>query len=277
MDPYCETCNSFLKLVSSCPRESVFDDGTSADKFAEVVWVFSSMFLYLAYAGLIIFAIFGRTSRVVILLFGLGIQQLFNDVVLKKSFAEVRPPGACSLSYGMPSGHSSFASFWATWLILEWVVFHEKVPFRKSKFDLPLRVLGILFSPLIPISRHFLNYHTVKQILYGLLDGAVLAILYFVVILALLYKDEGRFWGHKVSGFLKKIWFKDNLIGHETTILTNREEEAVQEQGHQENTQKEDAKIEIEPKTKHVLVLPLREGIQRLICKRKGKITSNTN
>jgi len=282
MDSYCYTCNSFFKLISSCPRAYIFDDGTSSEKFLEVLWVASSAQLYFIYSLLVIFIIFRRTSRALLLLIGLALQQFINDVIFKRSLAEARPPGACSHSYGLPSGHSSFASFLATWLILEWVMFHDKVPFRKSKFNLVFRVIGLIVCPFIPISRYFLNYHSVKQILYGTLDGFVLAILYFTLVVALLYKDEGRFWGYKVTNLLQKVWFRDNFIDHEMVIVGEPklidEDAPSQEQSNldnQTNLQKENSKLEFTQKTQDQLILPLREGVEKLIFQNKVASSSH--
>jgi len=276
MDPYCYTCNSFLKLISSCPRPYVFDYGTNSEKFLEVLWVASSAQLYFIYSLLVIFIIFRRTSHALVLLIGLALQQFINDVIFKRSLAEARPSGACSHSYGLPSGHSSFASFLATWLILEWVMFHDKVPFRKSKFNLVFRIIGLIVCPFIPISRHFLNYHSAKQILYGTLDGFILAILYFALVVVLLYKDEGRFWGRKVTSILRKVWFKDNFIDHEIVIVgepkLSADETPSQEQStleKQSNVQKDNSKLEFTQKTQDQLILPLRKGVEKLIWKKE--------
>ena len=81
---------------------------------------------------------------------------------LKKIFKIGRPEGACSTTYGMPSGHSCFVVSMATWYILEMINFDNKAPFKQTfgyKFE---KYLMFIVCLLVPFSRVYLNYHTIN-------------------------------------------------------------------------------------------------------------------
>lgn len=273
MNPYCDTCFVLFKFLQSCPRSSVFAEGTDGEKFLEILWVLGSLFPFIIYLGLLLFIIFGRTSRVLFLMTSFGFMQVINDILLKRNLAEARPTGSCSDSYGLPSGHAAFAACWLTWLVLEWVMFHDKVPFKRSRFHVAIRTIGILVVPIVPISRYYLQYHSVKQICYGLLVGFIWALVYFWVTLTLLHRNEGKFWSIRVTAILKKVKFTDNMMSYEiveTTTLLVLSKADKEQQVDQESSEEEIKSEDIEAQAKEEkklpkLILPLREGIRRFI------------
>jgi len=258
MNPYCDTCFFILKAFASCPRSYIFSEGNFGEILLEIIWVASSLLLPLLYAGLVLFTIIKRTSRVAFFLISLGIMQIFNDTLLKRVLAEDRPHGACSESFGLPSGHSAFSASFFVWLLLEWVLFHDKVPFKTYRFHVVMRTLAILLIPLVPISRYFLNYHSVKQICLGVLVGSVCAIMHFLIVTVIIHRNEGKFWNSRMVVVLKKIGFKDNFLIVE---LVEEQEQAKQEDLEEQKEQKVAA-----DKT-HKITLPLREPIRKLFWK----------
>jgi len=304
MDSYCSNCFIIFRFLDSCPRPEVFQHGSAVDIGLEVLWVFGSLLPPIIYASLLIYTLMGRTSRVLIFLTSLAIQQILNELILKKIFAEHRPTGACSTSYGFPSGHSAFTACWLTWLLLEWFMFHERVPFKKGKLYHFLLTLGIIVTPLIPISRYYLNYHSVKQICFGLLTGFLCALIYFAIIVTLIHLNEGHFWSKRVTRALKKIKFTENFLHYEEILIEKvnacvgvplelakepakehakmpskevtqesiDEGSAIESPKQGENVVEPSSPIaDIEAQAvhqpkEHRIVLPLREGIRRLIC-----------
>jgi membrane-associated phospholipid phosphatase len=254
MNPYCNSCFFLFKLFDSCPRSHIFTEGNFSDIFLEIIWLTSSLLLPIIYASLVLFTIFRRTSRVVLVLFSLAIQQLLNELILKRIIAESRPHGACSTSYGLPSGHSAFAASFFTWLMLEWILFHDKVPFKKARFHVVLRTLALIAFPLIPVSRYFLNYHSVKQICLGVLVGSVCAVIHFAIVIAIIHRNEGKFWSSRMIIILKKIGFKDNFL-----II-----EVIEDK---EYAKQEDFEAQKTAVKEHKITLPLREPIRRLFWK----------
>lgn len=255
MNSYCDSCFFLFKLFDSCPRASVFKEGDFSDIFIEIVWLISSLLPPIIYAGLLLFVIVSRTSRVAFFLFNLAVIQILNEVILKKIIAESRPRGACSNSYGLPSGHAAFAASLITWLLLEWIMFHEKVPFKTYKYHVILRTMALLAIPFIPISRYFLNYHTAKQIGLGIATGTICAMIHFMIVTAIIHQNEGKFWSSRMIVILKKIGFKDNFL-----IIEVIEEDV-------EYVKQEDIEAQREVVKKYKITLPLREPIRRLFWK----------
>jgi len=210
--PYCDTCFPAFKALGSCPRSYIFDQEEFLPKVLEIIWTTASLSIFVILAALISYTIFARSSRVLFLLTSLVLQQTINEAILKNIFAEDRPPGACSRTYGLPSGHSSFAASWALLLTLEWFLYHDKVPFKTGRFYEPLRIVGILVMPFVPISRYFLNYHTPKQIYCGLLTGFAITSLYFYGIMTLMHKDNGKLWGSKIAQQFKRLNVEENIV-----------------------------------------------------------------
>jgi membrane-associated phospholipid phosphatase len=170
-DPLCPSCNFLLKKLDSCPYDKALVDGGMFDMLIQFIWVASSVLPFVIILGLGIRLAKRRTPRYLLITICLVVQVAVNEVILKHLFKDPRPFGACSKSFGFPSGHASFASFFLTWLVFETLYISKHATFKKSKHYLPLRNLGLICCPLVPISRWFLNYHTVEQILCGSLIG----------------------------------------------------------------------------------------------------------
>jgi len=230
----------------------VFEQGQAVEIVLEIIWLMSSLVLMFAYLALIFHILVKRISRVFFILLTLALQQLVNELILKRALAEARPLGACSHSYGLPSGHSSFAASFATWLILEWILFHEKVPFKTSKSYIALTTIAILATPLIPISRYYLNYHTIKQICFGVLSGFVCATVSFCILMAIVYRNNHRFENSMMTRLLRKLKFKDVYVSYETI---NEEQKSEQE----------DIEGQIKAKIQAKIIFPLRVKIHNFI------------
>jgi len=177
--PHCESCFFILKKLDSCPNTADLQDANIFDFLVQTLWVVSSIFPFILVAFFGAGLLKGRTPRLMLITGCLVVQVAVNELILKNIFAELRPTGSCSHSFGLPSGHSSFASFFMTWLILEGIYISEHASFKKEKYYIHLRNIGIFFSPLVPISRFFLNYHTVKQICAGMIIGFFVAVTCF--------------------------------------------------------------------------------------------------
>ena len=87
----------------------------------------------------------------------------------------------------MPSSHAQFVTFFSVYLALFLLLRHQPHPTHThtpltlfERFILSLLALASAAS--ISVSRIYLNYHTLKQVLVGCAAGAVLAISWFIVI-----------------------------------------------------------------------------------------------
>lgn len=172
--------------------------------------VLSSFLPYVIFILTVLISITRRTSRGLCWFVFLGMQQVLCDAT-KIMIAQARPPGACSIGFGLPSNHSSMVAAISTWLLLEWFLLEKNAPFRSWRFHKLLRNLALLFAPFVAISRHHLNYHTPGQILAGMMVGfcsasSVFAVLYYIIASKADYSNTifAKIW--------TKLGFTDNII-----------------------------------------------------------------
>ena len=207
MNSYCESCFFLFRILQTCPRSYIFNQGDTTEKITEILWVFGSLQPYVIGLGLVLYTFFKRSSRSFLILSNALITTFVCEVILKRILAEARPAGACSLSYGLPSGHSAFAAALLTWFSLEYIFLNKDAMFKMSGHYSILRNIAFILIPFNPISRYYLNYHHVKQIGYGLLTGFIITWIFFTVII-ITHKQNNRFW----SNLFYKLKLKDNFI-----------------------------------------------------------------
>lgn len=112
---------------------------------------------------------------------------LINEVLNKMVKCVVKQPrpefhkdfgiGTYGLSYGMPSAHSQFMGFFATYFACMVVL---KLPLRQWAKTLAVAVLAAACVG-VAFSRVYLLYHTPLQVAAGVLVGGVFGLMYFVV------------------------------------------------------------------------------------------------
>jgi len=224
---HCVPCRGLLKSIESCPRFDVFESGHFGLISLELLWVIASLVPVVVFSALVIHAITKKTLREFLILLNLSITQI-TCALLKRYFEQPRPLLACSTSFGYPSGHSGFTASLATWLILEAIMFHDQVPFKSWKFYSMFRNSLIVFAPFIPISRYFLNYHSIEQICYGLMTGFLCTVVYFGIVMStLMHQGNGRLYKSVVFKVSKKYRFQDNFVNYKT--IEERIEEKISE------------------------------------------------
>jgi len=210
---HCHSCFSVLKGLESCPRSHIMETGEFFSVSLEFIWVISSALPFLIFGAIALHAFTKKTSRGFLILTNLLLQQIMC-AVLKKFIAQHRPEMACSTSYGYPSSHSGFTASLALWLILEARLVHAKAHFKSCWTYTHMRNGFVLFAPLIPVSRYFLNYHSLEQICCGLIVGSMVTIPYFIMMHNLLSQKGNR---NIYSVMLVKTWqkysFQDNFLG----------------------------------------------------------------
>ena len=151
------------------------------------------------------------------LLVGCLFSSVFTSILKNRIIKEERPPRYDSteeeIEYGMPSNHSSFAFFCATFVILyilrgggswamkllpsykvpgqvstaiekKYITTHYKLIYHKLWFHLH-NLVTILVSLLLAIgcaySRVFLGYHTTKQVYAGSILGILLGVMWYAL------------------------------------------------------------------------------------------------
>lgn len=149
------------------------------DLFAKFIALFSLSPMVIS-ISLVTFLFCKRDIYSILLSIGLVLNFLLVQVE-KIIIKEPRPPGGPGqrslFQYGMPSMHCQFVAFFALFLtmclILRW---------RMSTF---LRVFyftvihGLLVATCV--SRVYLMYHTVRQVIVGVVMGAILGVAWFVI------------------------------------------------------------------------------------------------
>lgn len=124
-----------------------------------------------------------REIEPVVVVGGHLVGEVLNKIV-KRIIKQPRPDfhkefgsGSFSLGYGMPSAHSQFMGYFAAYFICI-VLFKVKHLRRYQRF------LGCAFlvvaSILVASSRVYLLYHTVQQVVVGVMLGALLGLVYFI-------------------------------------------------------------------------------------------------
>ena len=94
-------------------------------------------------------------------LIGLLGNEVINQI-LKRTLKHQRPPESERRDYGMPSSHSQFISFWAIYWLL------HNIPTLS-------RVMIISVAIVVAYSRHHLCYHSLDQIIVGMVVGGMAA------------------------------------------------------------------------------------------------------
>jgi len=232
--------------------------------FLELFWVIASLVPVVVYSALVIHALAKKTWREFLILLNLSITQI-TCALLKRYFAQARPLLACSTSFGYPSGHSGFTASLATWLLLEAIMFHEQVPFKSGKFYSMFRNTLIVFAPAIPVSRYFLNYHSIEQICYGLMTGFLCTLVYFGIVMStLMHQGNGKLYKSVVFKVTKKYRFQDNFVKYKE--IEKKLEEEISEC----------AKQVKEIEDKHI-VHPVRSSVRGIIELGISRINSFQN
>eukprot|EP01025_Chloroclados_australasicus_P032938 TRINITY_DN3345_c1_g2_i2.p1 TRINITY_DN3345_c1_g2~~TRINITY_DN3345_c1_g2_i2.p1 ORF type:complete len:214 (-),score=9.24 TRINITY_DN3345_c1_g2_i2:21-662(-) len=175
------------------------------------------VFAYISLIPVILFVCLGSIvyySRQIHLIFVLvgGLLTELITVVLKKTLKQPRPEYACNMyeicgSYGMPSSHTSTMFYFAT-VYSMMTILQLKSKIKKLSLKLmfsspiPETIFIVVSAPLVGISRVYLGYHTVIQVLFGGVLGLVMGILWC----GLMMRVVGSF-----NQNTKKNWYFDVL------------------------------------------------------------------
>jgi len=120
--------------------------------------------------------------------------------------------------YGMPSSHAQFLAYFAVYATLFLLFRHKPRPIVKGSTHSPLLTsqriwisfLLLLVAAAVAESRIYLNYHTPKQVLVGVIAGTTCAIGWFSVIQYLRW--SGRFDRFLDSSAAQSIKIRDLTI-----------------------------------------------------------------
>lgn len=150
---------------------------------------FISVYFSLLPIGILIFYlswfIITREIEPVIIASGQVVNDLINNIV-KKLVKEERPfiiegfqQGGIRSGYGMPSAHSQFMGFFATYLMLR-VWLQWKGLTNERKIISTVLLYGV--AGCVVFSRVYLYYHSLKQVLVGICLGSFIGACYFIIV-----------------------------------------------------------------------------------------------
>ena len=251
-------------MMAACPNPAILHGPDLFQAFLEYTWAYASILPLIINIVQGIYFLGWRSSRTLFMVIAMVLHGWINTHILKKAFAESRPADSCTGGYGLPSGHSGFAIGLAMWLVLEMVLLHDKVPFKKGKGYKLMTILYLMVAPVISISRVYLHYHSMKQILWGAVTGIVIYSAWFLVMLVIVNKNEGKFWSGLTRGLRHRGIMEENILGFSESngeVLMNDIEKRPDQEGG------EDQELKV--------VLPLKESIRNLIWKRGKSQGSN--
>jgi dolichyldiphosphatase len=145
----------------------------------------SSLLPFGILSGFVALILFRRDLHTITFFFGTTLNEVLN-LVLKYTFCEARPMQRSVLytEYGMPSSHSQFMWFFATYMV--YFVFIRLQHMNNNSvlenaWKTVITVGCVSMAAVVTISRVYLQYHTWKQVLSGALVGFLFGSLWFAV------------------------------------------------------------------------------------------------
>ncbi|ETW01234.1 hypothetical protein H310_06820 [Aphanomyces invadans] len=122
----------------------------------------SPVFIMVMYATLLVFQ---RDLHIAFLLLG------------QRTIDQKRPDGADMEDAGMPSAHSQFMAFFATYVVL----YTSNRMSKRREWEQKLAIVGVIvLALLVFVSRIRLGYHSIAQVLVGATVGAGTGILWYI-------------------------------------------------------------------------------------------------
>ncbi|KAL4995868.1 hypothetical protein BDV10DRAFT_173780 [Aspergillus recurvatus] len=103
------------------------------------------------------------------------------NFALKRIIKEERPKQMFGKGYGMPSSHAQFVAFFAVYLGLFLIFRHTPNGANQGIMSRMIASFGITLGAMaVAVSRIYLTYHTVRQVLAGCAVGVVFALFWFI-------------------------------------------------------------------------------------------------
>ncbi|KAJ1966318.1 hypothetical protein GGI12_000161 [Dipsacomyces acuminosporus] len=157
-----------------------YQDGDHVGMFLALISLFPIFFIVME-ATIVLSR---REMAGVLLLVGQLLNEGFN-LALKEAIQQERPHVELGDGYGMPSSHSQFMGFFISYTTL---YLENKIttnPVHKRLVQLGALALGVL----VAVSRVYLHYHTVPQVLAGSAAGLISGCVWYLLTELGLYKS----------------------------------------------------------------------------------------
>ncbi|EPS40680.1 hypothetical protein H072_5482 [Dactylellina haptotyla CBS 200.50] len=132
------------------------------------------------------------------------------NFILKRLIKESRPTNLKGKGYGMPSSHTQFMFFFATYISL-WIAVRNRFLPKFVKLVLPVGLFALAAG--VANSRVYLHYHTAKQVLVGVAAGVVIGLGWFVTTTLMRTLAGGVIWDLLLDNEVSKmLYVKDECI-----------------------------------------------------------------
>jgi membrane-associated phospholipid phosphatase len=167
-------CNILLYFMCCCPTQVINYFPPGSKDFKEMFMILLSLTPYPTVFILICLAAYFRTSRSVLILVMVFLEN-FTVIALKNFIREPRPNYLCNQEFGYPSNHACFFTCILFWFISEELCTPEHLQFEYKTYLIPF---GLIY-PFIVYSRYYLNYHSMKQVINGIIFGFLFSIFWY--------------------------------------------------------------------------------------------------
>ncbi|KAG0279708.1 hypothetical protein BGZ95_000437 [Linnemannia exigua] len=151
----------------------------------------SPLAIMCAYVAIVITS---RDLKPAVMLVGQVANEAVN-LVLKRLVKQARPTEYLGDGYGMPSSHSQFMAYFATYVIF---LMYRRTAISEPYIPPIVSGLVVLWSALVVYSRVHLYYHTWQQVVAGTICGFLFAVIYY----------------HIANGFLRSKGLFDWIVEH---------------------------------------------------------------
>ncbi|KAG7093741.1 hypothetical protein E1B28_007392 [Marasmius oreades] len=150
----------------------------------------SPILLMASYAAL---AVQSRELLIIIMWAG----QLTNEALnyfIKHIIREDRPTNMVGNGYGLPSSHSQYMGYFSSFLILH--MFYKQrfassgYPLLDRTFRASVYLILLAWTGAVAYSRYHLNYHTPRQIYWGLFIGSSFAVFVYAILELLPFSSD---------------------------------------------------------------------------------------
>lgn len=170
-------CFQIFRMFNSCPTKIInYSNPFNSRDIHEIAMVLLSVSPYPTSFLLLTAGAYFRTTRSILILMMIFIQNFLVEI-LKNNLKDPRPNYKCNQHYGNPSNHATFFTSLITWFIMEYICLEKKFRFKYKG------VILFLFAvyPFVIYSRMYLKYHSVEQIINGILLGIFVGVTWFIV------------------------------------------------------------------------------------------------
>ncbi|KAF9905794.1 hypothetical protein EC991_001270 [Linnemannia zychae] len=166
----------------------------------------SPLAIMCAYVAIVITS---RDLKPAVMLAGQVANEAVN-LVLKRIVKQARPTEYLGDGYGMPSSHSQFMAYFATYVVF--------LMYRRTSTSEPfiphiVSTLVILWSALVVYSRVHLYYHTWQQVVAGTICGFLFAIIYYYIANKVL-RSKGLFEWIVDHPLARQLFIRDTFSVH---------------------------------------------------------------